>query len=267
MPMLTGCPKRPPSWTATVRRCPILSCLEGSCRSFCLADRCVAAWCDWVRWRKRYLRGIPTIPWSPGSRVRRSLWRLRCRLRQVPRLVQCAGKGRRSRIDVLADCTDTGALRGYARAGETKLAALLDEEPSPSAAQLLGKGYLAFTVDQGPEQNRQQGIVTIEGASRRRWPCTIPYQRTASLLCTPCLRRDRRWLACGRVDYRKIAGAGAVDPSLDAEGQKESWRTATTLAATLTEDELLDDALPPERLLYRLFHSEGVAVDRACVLW
>ena len=46
----------------------------------------------------------------------------------------------------------------------------------------------------------------------------------------------------------KIAGAGGVDPSLDADGQEESWRTATTLAATLTDDELLDDALPPERL-------------------
>jgi molecular chaperone Hsp33 len=57
-----------------------------------------------------------------------------------------------------------------------------------------------------------------------------------------------------------------VDPSLDADGQEESWRTATTLAATLTDDELLDDALPPERLLYRLFHSEGVAVDRARAL-
>mgnify|MGYP002714582009 FL=1 len=33
-------------------------------------------------------------------------------------------------------------------------------------------------------------------------------------------------------------------------------------SATLTEAELLDDQLPPDRLLYRLFHSEGVATDR-----
>ena len=38
------------------------------------------------------------------------------------------------------------------------------------------------------------------------------------------------------------------------------------LAATLTDDELLDDELPPERLVYRLFHSEGVATDRARTL-
>ena len=30
----------------------------------------------------------------------------------------------------------------------------------------------------------------------------------------------------------------------------------------LRDAELLDDALPPDRLLYRLFHTEGVAADR-----
>src|SRR4029077_18533868 len=44
--------------------------------------------------------------------------------------VQAKGDGPVSLL--LADCTDTGALRGYARAGQPKLAALLDEEPSPS---------------------------------------------------------------------------------------------------------------------------------------
>ena len=34
------------------------------------------------------------------------------------------------------------------------------------------------------------------------------------------------------------------------------------LAGTITDAELLDDDLPPERLLYRLFHTEGVAADR-----
>ena len=116
--------------------------------------------------------------------------------------VQAKGDGPVSML--LADCTDTGALRGYARAGQTKLAALLDEEPSPSAAQLLGKGYLAFTVDQGPEQNRQQGIVTIEGASLAEM--ALHYFLTSEQLrcCrTPCLRRDRRWLARGRIDSGK----------------------------------------------------------------
>jgi len=73
---------------------------------------------------------------------------------------------------LLADCTDTGALRGYARAEPSGLAALLQSDPSPAADQLLGEGYLAFTVDQGPDQNRHQGIVTIEGGNLAEMACT-----------------------------------------------------------------------------------------------
>jgi len=179
--------------------------------------------------------------------------------------VQAKGDGPVSML--LADCSNTGALRGYARASGTKLVALLESEPSPSADRLLGHGYLAFTVDQGPEQNRHQGIVTIEGASLAEM--ALHYFRTSEQLrCfvhLACDETEDGWRA-GALILEKIAGAGGVDPSLDAEGQEESWRTATTLAATLTDDELLDDALPPERLLYRLFHSEGVAVDRARAL-
>ena len=41
---------------------------------------------------------------------------------------------------LLADCTDTGALRGYARADPARLAALLERDPEPPVAALLGQG-------------------------------------------------------------------------------------------------------------------------------
>ena len=63
---------------------------------------------------------------------------------------------------LLADCTDAGELRGYARADAAKLQPLLSTTPTPSTESLLGHGYLAFTVDQGEDQ-RHQGIVAIEG--------------------------------------------------------------------------------------------------------
>jgi molecular chaperone Hsp33 len=168
---------------------------------------------------------------------------------------------------LLADCTDTGALRGYARAEAKKLETLLGTDPSPAADQLLGGGYLAFTVDQGPDQNRHQGIVTIEGGNLAEM--ALHYFRTSEQLrcfvhlsCEHTVDGGR----AGALVLEKIAGAGGIDPSLDDDAQEESWRTATILAATLTDAELLDDALPPERLLYRLFHSEGVATDRARAL-
>jgi molecular chaperone Hsp33 len=179
--------------------------------------------------------------------------------------VQAKGDGPVSML--LADCTDTGALRGYARAEPNKLDALLRDDPSPAADRLLGGGYLAFTVDQGPDQNRHQGIVTIEGGNLAEM--ALHYFRTSEQLrCfvhLACEQTENGWRA-GALVLEKIAGAGGIDPSLDADAQEESWRTATILAGTLTDCELLDDALPPERLLYRLFHSEGVAADRARAL-
>ena len=40
---------------------------------------------------------------------------------------------------------------------------LLADGETPAAAALLGQGYLAFTCDQGPDMDRYQGIVAIEG--------------------------------------------------------------------------------------------------------
>ncbi len=168
---------------------------------------------------------------------------------------------------LLADCTDAGALRGYARADADKLAALVEAEPNPSAEQLLGQGYLAFTVDQGPDRERHQGIVSIEGADLAQM--ALHYFATSEQLrCfvrLACAETAAGWRAGGLI-LEKVAGEGGVDPSLGPEAEEESWRTAVALAGTITDAELLDDALVPDRLLYRLFHGEGVAVDRARAL-
>jgi molecular chaperone Hsp33 len=167
---------------------------------------------------------------------------------------------------LLADCTDTGELRGYARFDNEMLEALLARDPDPAADALLGSGYLAFTVDQGGD-NRHQGIVAIEG--RTLATMSLHYFETSEQLrCQihlACGRTESGWRAAALI-LEKVAGAGGIAPELNEDAQEESWRTATALASTLTEAELLDDSLPPERLLYRLFHTEGVAVDRARAL-
>jgi molecular chaperone Hsp33 len=167
---------------------------------------------------------------------------------------------------LLADCTDGGALRGYARTDAAKLAPLLDLNPEPDADRLLGRGYLAFTVDQGPDQHRHQGIVTIEGATLA--DMALHYFRTSEQLrCSlrlACAETDAGWRAAALI-LEKIAGPGG-EPDMPDREQEESWRTATALAGTVTDAELLDDNLGAERLLYRLFHSEGVAADRARAL-
>jgi molecular chaperone Hsp33 len=164
---------------------------------------------------------------------------------------------------LLADCTDTGAVRGYASADPERLAALLAVDPDPPAAALLGVGFLAFTVDQGPDTDRYQGIVAITGITLPEMALHY-FETSEQLRCAVrlvCAPSDDGWRASALV-IEKVAGDGGVDPELDAAAQEESWRTATILGGTVTDAELLDDTLPAERLLYRLFHSEGVVTDR-----
>ncbi len=179
--------------------------------------------------------------------------------------LQAKGDGPVSML--LADCTDAGELRGYALPKSARLATLLESDPSPSAEALLGGGFLAFTVDQGGDQNRHQGIVSIEGGSLAEM--ALHYFATSEQIrCQmrlACELTPSGWRA-GALILEKVAGAGGIDPALNDAAQEESWRTATTLASTLTDQELLDDELPADRLLYRLFHTEGVAVDRARAL-
>jgi molecular chaperone Hsp33 len=164
---------------------------------------------------------------------------------------------------LLADCTEGGALRGYARAEPEKLGAVLAEGGQPSAAAMLGSGYIAFTCDQGPEMDRYQGIVAIEGESLA--DMTGHYFRTSEQLQSQvhlaCAHTDAGWRASALV-IERVAGEGGIDPEADREAQDEAWRTAQALAGTITAAELLDDTLSSDRLLHRLFHAEGLALDR-----
>ncbi len=175
--------------------------------------------------------------------------------------VQAKGDGP---VDLLlADCTDQGALRGYARVNADRLAALLAGDSAPGAQKLLGEGYLAFTVDQGAETDRYQGIVAIEGASLAAM-AEHYFETSEQLRCAvrlACRRTEAGWRAAALV-MQRVAGSGGLAPEMDDAAQEEAWRTALALAATLTDDEMLDDALPPERVLFRLFHAEGLVADR-----
>ncbi len=64
---------------------------------------------------------------------------------------------------MVADITSAGAVRGYADFDRAALAAAATGEGS--VPRLLGAGYLAFTVDQGPKTERYQGIVELVGAT------------------------------------------------------------------------------------------------------
>ena len=65
------------------------------------------------------------------------------------------------------------------------------------------------------------------------------------------------WRAGGLL-VQKLTREGGHGGTGDTALDEEDWIRARSLAETVEDHELLDPLLPPDRLLYRLFHEEQV---------
>ncbi len=156
---------------------------------------------------------------------------------------------------VVADYDTSGGLRGYCRFDPDEVAAAGEGFVRPGARSLLGDGTFLMTVDQGPDMDRYQGVTAIEGETLAL--CAEQYFAQSEQ--TPTRVR----LAVGRAETGWRAGGMLVQyvPGDDSgDGEPEAWRRTEALFETVGEDELVDPDLPSERLLWRLFHEDGVRV-------
>ncbi len=171
---------------------------------------------------------------------------------------------------LVTDVTSTGQMRGYAQFDRPALdAALAKDAPAISPVpRLLGAGTLAFTVDQGPDTERYQGVVSLEGATLA--DCAQGYFRQSEQLKTGLrLAVSRASNGDGKAHWRGAALMiqrlpGELTPdgfSDDSDEADDRWRRAVILLSTATDKEMLDGSLPAENLLYRLYHEEGVRVS------
>lgn len=181
-----------------------------------------------------------------------------------------------------------GALRGYASFDRTKIASLANREAGLSAAELLGTGRLAMTIDPGANLASRQGIVALDGGTltdaahayfrqSEQLPTFIRLAVARQFLAgTPARARPDAaraaspwlWRAGGLIlqhvprlggDPRPDETPEERDARLHGEDD-DDWLRVATLAATVESHELIDPTLSPERLLLRLFHEEGVRV-------
>lgn len=180
---------------------------------------------------------------------------------------------------LVADFTAPDGVRAYARFDEDALA-LAIKEGRTEPHELLGKGVLAFTIDQGAHTQRYQGIVALDGetleeaaASYFRQSEQIPTR--VKLASAEFFDRDENgkprhtYRAGGlvvqflpeapdRMRQRDLHG-GDGDPGHTFE-EDDTWAEAQMLASTAGAEELTDPDLGVERLLFRLFHERGVRV-------
>lgn len=170
---------------------------------------------------------------------------------------------------IVADFSTPNHLRGYARFDTDKFAAL--DDPSPET--LIGKGYLALTVDQGEHMQRYQGIVPLESGDLVAAAHTyfdqseqIPTKLTLAVAESIERGGSTSWRAGGLMVQHLPSNGGRtprdIDPGDGSGGSQDDpeWDEAIAFLETVEDHELVDPDLSSERLLYRLFHERGVRV-------
>ena len=137
---------------------------------------------------------------------------------------------------MVAECSSEGRIRSTAQWEDVGDASTFED--------LFGTGYLAVTVD--PRQGeRYQGIVPLESGSISG--CINHYFKNSEQLDT------KLWLASDQSTV-----GGLLIQRIPEEGGQtlqghSNWETLSTLADTITDQELASEAGP--LMIYKLFHE------------
>lgn len=162
---------------------------------------------------------------------------------------------------LVTDVTSTGELRACAKFDPLLLLAeAAKSRPPGSSPQFMGSsGHLAFTVDQGPDTERYQGIVALSGESLadsiHHYFRQSEQIESALKIAVGPPRNGGAWTAAAVLIQRMPEGGGRP---IDREEAEDAWRTAVILLGSLKDSELLDLTLTPVQLLMRLYATVGI---------
>ena len=191
--------------------------------------------------------------------------------------LQTRGDGPVDMIVVDFDAPDR--LRAFARFDAARIAALSPADGR--GADLMGAGHLAFTIEQGGDFSRYQGVVPLTGQGLEA--AAHEYFRQSEQIPTfvrlavaqSVTAAGSAWRAGGlMIQFLPTSPErqrqADIDPGDAPPGavvhevpEDDAWTEAKALAATVEDHELVDPTLSSERLLYRLFHERGVKVFEA----
>ncbi len=183
---------------------------------------------------------------------------------------------------LVVDFNAPGGLRAMAQFSDDKVAEIAARDGF-RPDHLLGKGHLAFTIDQGAHISRYQGIVvlngtTLEDAAHEYFQKSEQIPTFIRLGVAEVLTKaeeggaDHSWAAGGimvqflpqsldRIKQADIHPGDAPDGHEAHEiDEDDAWVEARSLVETVKDDELIDPGLTVEGLLYRLFHERGASV-------
>jgi molecular chaperone Hsp33 len=159
-------------------------------------------------------------------------------------------------IDLLVCDYRGGELRGYIRFDKDRLAELPSHR---DLFALFGKGYLAITFDLPVANERYQGIVPLEGSSLAE---AAEHYFTQSEQVPSLVRlavNDTGHIAGGLLVQHLPEGEEGRD-RIHTRLDHPEWEHVRILAETTKANELFEQGLPLEGLLWRLFHEEEVHI-------
>lgn len=169
---------------------------------------------------------------------------------------------------VVVDVTSEGKIRACASFDEEHLKQNQELRKTSgeieAAPHLMGKGHLAFTVDQGPNTELYQGIVDLQGKNLTE--CALRYFKQSEQIDTDLKLflqapegESGSWLAAG-IMLQKMPLKGGNESS--PEEMEEAWNEAKVFMENLTQDEVFDAELTSEQLLHRLFHANNLSISK-----
>ena len=183
---------------------------------------------------------------------------------------------------IVVDYRSPGRVRACAQFDPQLFVEMEEKSTRKRITDLMGRGHLAMTIDQGPDMSRYQGLVALTGGSleeaaheyflrSEQIPTKVRLAVAEELLAGED-GPHHRWRAGGMLlqflpkKAERMRGPD-LDPGDAPEGTAahvlpvdEAWIEGQSLIATVEDIELIDPDLSSERLLYRLFHEHGVRV-------
>ena len=173
-------------------------------------------------------------------------------------------KGEKAVKFMVVDVMGNGDVRGYANIDTEQLPSLKNKKKKMPIEALMGKGYLAVTLDEGGSKERYQGIVELAETSltdsfRGYFLQSYQAEIATHIVVKAPENTSEKWQA-GGIIIERMPIEGGKELAITAEENDEIWQRSQIFMKTLKDSEMLNPEITPQNLLYRLFSEDGVWV-------
>jgi molecular chaperone Hsp33 len=147
-----------------------------------------------------------------------------------------------------------GELRGYLQHDPAEFDLL---GADPGLVDLFGNGYLAITFDLGEKGQRYQGIVPLEGEGlSAAVEAYFAQSEQVPTLIRTAVRSGASGTIAGGMLVQHLPDGEEGRVRLHVRLDEPEWGHVRALGTTIRREEILEQELSLEQLLWRLYHEE-----------